>query len=408
MFESLRPLYAKKFRCIGAACEDVCCRGWEVTVDRATYEKYESHPAMHSQLKERFTLITEEGSDHNYARINFTTSSTCPFFSPEHQCTIHRDFGEAYLSEICSNYPRISRRIDGLIEKPLVLSCPEAARIVLLDPALLPGYRQREGTRGYGRLLAMSDLPVPRSLGALRFFWEIREFCLVLLQDPTYNLWQRLFILGMFCKKLNELERAGDVEQIPRLLRDYAQIAVDGRLKDAMNGIPVRLDAQVRMVLEVVHLYLATRGSTQVRLRQCLQDFLDGIQYTNAPNVESCARHYAEGYANYYAPLVERHPHLMENYLVNYVLLTRFPFAHEVVQNADPQTEYVFMCLEYSIVKGLLIGMAMHAREGFSLEHVVKLVQNIAKALEHNNPIRSAINWKGLSEPISMAALLKN
>jgi lysine-N-methylase len=279
---------------------------------------------------------------------------------------------------------------------------------VLLNPALLPGYGQREGTRGYGRLLALSDVPVPRNLGAMRFFWEIREFCLVLLQDPIYPLWRRLFILSMFCKKLHEVECAGEAMGIPQLLRDYAQITVDGRLREAMNGIPVRQDAQLRMVLEVALLYFATRSPTQVRLRECLQDFLDGILYTDGQDVESCARHYAEGYENYFAPFMERYPHLLENYLVNYVFLTRFPFAHEVVKNANLQSEYVFMCLEYSVVKGLLIGMAAHYRGAFSLEHVVKLMQTIVKALEHNNPIRSMINWKGLSEPISMAALLKN
>jgi lysine-N-methylase len=212
----------------------------------------------------------------------------------------------------------------------------------------------------------------------------------------------------MFCKKLNELERAGKAEEIPQLLRDYAQITVDGGLREAMNGIPVRQDAQLRMVLEVALLYFASRAPTQVRLRECLQDFLDGIQFADGQDVDSCVRNYSEGYANYYAPFMERYPHLMENYLVNYVFLTRFPFAHETVKNANPQSEYVFMCLEYSVVKGLLIGMAIHAREGFSVEHVVKLVYSVVKALEHNNPIRSEINWAGLSEPISIAALLKN
>jgi len=49
--------------------------------------------------------------------------------------------------------------VDGLLEKPLTLSCPEAARLVLFDPELLPGYRRPDGDRGYGRLLA---LPIRR------------------------------------------------------------------------------------------------------------------------------------------------------------------------------------------------------------------------------------------------------
>jgi lysine-N-methylase len=105
---------------------------------------------------------------------------------------------------------------------------------------------------------------------------------------------------------------------------------------------------------------------------------------------------------------MERHPYLMENYLINHVFRARFPFSKGGASPSNPLNEYVFMCLEFSAIKGLLIGSAAHYRDAFSLEHVVKIVQSVAKALEHNDLVSRAINWKGLSEPISMAALLKN
>ena len=406
MLDSLRPQYAKQFRCIGSACEDACCSGWYVNIDRTTYQKYESLPQMRPRLKEWFTVLSED--EARYARINMDASARCPFLSQDSLCSIHRDLGESYLSQTCTNYPRISRRIDGLIEKPLVLSCPEAARLVLLTPVLLPGYRKLDGKRGYDRLLAIPTSSIHRDMSAMRYVWEIREFCLVLLQDPVYELWQRLFILGMFCKKLAGLMEGGGIDEIPLLLRDYAQMAVEGRLRDAMEGVPVRLEAQVSMLLEIVNRFFATRGPRQRRLHECLQDFLDGLHHSHAPAVESCAGHYAEGYAKYYGPFMARHPYLMENYLVNHIFRDRFPFSRGGELPSSPLNDYVFMCLEYSAIKGLLIGTSAHYRDEFSLEHVVKLVQSVAKALEHNNLVRSAINWKGLSEPITIAALLKN
>ena len=47
-------------------------------------------------------------------------------------------------------------------------------------------------------------------------------------------------------------------------------------------------------------------------------------------------------------------------------------------------------------------------RDAFSVEHVVKIVQSVVKALEHDCLVRRTINWEGLCDPISMAALLKN
>ena len=34
------PDYYEKFRCIGGACPDTCCAGWEVDIDEETAEYY--------------------------------------------------------------------------------------------------------------------------------------------------------------------------------------------------------------------------------------------------------------------------------------------------------------------------------------------------------------------------------
>ncbi len=120
------------------------------------------------------------------------------------------------------------------------------------------------------------------------------------------------------------------------------------------------------------------------------------------------ANAHAEAYSRYYSPFMEHHPHLFENWLVNYVFRNRFPFGKMTEHEGSMQNEYVFLCLEFAIIKGLIIGIAGHYREAFSLDHVVRVVQSVTKAIEHYEPLRKIINWKGLSEPISMAALLKN
>jgi hypothetical protein len=66
------------------------------------------------------------------------------------------------------------------------------------------------------------------------------------------------------------------------------------------------------------------------------------------------------------------------------------------------------MCLKFSVIKGLLIGTAAHYRDAFSAEHVIETVQSVVKALEHACFVRRTINWEGLSDPVSLAALLKN
>lgn len=40
----IRPAFWRKFRCIGGKCTDNCCVGWEICIDRETWEKYQKLP----------------------------------------------------------------------------------------------------------------------------------------------------------------------------------------------------------------------------------------------------------------------------------------------------------------------------------------------------------------------------
>ena len=34
------PDYYKDFKCIAGACEDTCCAGWQIVIDKKTLKKY--------------------------------------------------------------------------------------------------------------------------------------------------------------------------------------------------------------------------------------------------------------------------------------------------------------------------------------------------------------------------------
>ncbi len=130
----LQPRSYHAFRCIGADCEDTCCSGWLVNVDKNTYESYRSceDPELGPRLREFVTINAASTSDHSYARIGLSGTS-CPFLSGG-LCGVQVKLGEAYLSTVCSKFPRVANVTDDVLERSLDLACPEAARLVLLDP----------------------------------------------------------------------------------------------------------------------------------------------------------------------------------------------------------------------------------------------------------------------------------
>jgi len=422
MLDHVRPQYAKKFQCIGSECEDHCCHGWLVTIDKDSYLKYQATPALRKMLDECFVLSSNP-TVNRYAVFKHTLSTNCPMFSSDRLCSIHKEYGADYLPKTCATYPRATRRIDGLLEHPLFLSCPEAARLVLLDPQLMSGKEGVVEDRKYFRLLAAMGESIPAHNDPFRYFWEGREFSLLLTQDRRYPLWQRLFILGMFCKRLDTVIADPRAGSVPKLLRDYAEIAAQGKLRAAMDGIPPRPAVQLKMVLDVVKHHLTSQDPRFCRFLECLQDFLHGTgnhdaaqklnssapQVTFTLDLDSSTSQYVEAYDRYYAPFMERHPFLLENYLINYILMMRFPFpCNSQGQFISPQQQFLLLCLEFAVIKGLLIGMAGHSREKFAPEHVVKLIQAVAKSIEHSETFVRALNWQGLADSNSVAALLKN
>jgi lysine-N-methylase len=410
MLEHVRPQYAKAFHCIGAECEDTCCHGWDVAIDKSTYEKYESIPGFRPLLDKNLVLITSNPTDSEHARIKLTASLTCPFLAADRLCSIQKEHGEDYLPVTCSTYPRVTRRIDGLMEKALLLSCPEATRLVLLNPNLMQPDPSVTGDRSpYYRFLLMGEQAAQANGSRHQYLWEIRSLCLLLLQDRAYPLWQRLFILGMFCKRLKGIASTRQMGLVPRLLRDYAEIITQGTLRSSMDGIPAQTTLQLGAVMEVIHRHLELQIADpgHIRFRECVQDFLRGIRYGPGSSIESCTPLYAEAHTRYYQPFMQEHPYILENYLINHVFRTRFPFGVNPQDEAnDAQTEYLMMCIQYAAIKGLLIGMAGHYREGFATGLVVKLVQSFSKAVEHCPKFMAASN-KGLASADGMALLLK-
>jgi len=385
MLDRLRPQYAKGFRCLGSECEDTCCHGLDVVIDKTAYEKCKSLPAFQSRMQ-HLVLITPHPTDSQYARIQLTPSYSCPFLSPDRLCGIQQEHSEYYLSDVCASYPRLTQRIDGLRETSLLLSCPEAARLVLLNPNLMPSSEgSAHDLARYHRFTRLGAPPARANGSPHQYLWDIREFTLLLLRERAYPLWQRLFILGMFCQRLNEITRARQLGLVPQLLCECAESIAHGTLRSVMDAIPAQTARQLTVVIAIIDRHLAMTDVSHVRLRECVQDFLDGIGYQAGCPVEGCAPFYEDARARYYQPFMQEHPFIMENYLLNHVFRTRFPYGVDPQGKPnDPLSEYLMMCVLYAVIKVLLIGTAGHYKEEFASRHVVKLIQSFAKAVDHN------------------------
>lgn len=82
-----------------------------------------------------------------------------------------------------------------------------------------------------------------------------------------------------------------------------------------------------------------------------------------------------------------KHPHILENFLINMIFRKLFPFGTNLFtpeSTPEPAKEFAMLATEFALLKGLLIGVAGGRKEAFSTEDVVQTVQTVFKHFEHN------------------------
>ena len=328
-------------------------------------------------------------SDDDYARIALT-SEGCPFLE-ERLCSIHRMLGERYLSNMCATYPRILNVVDDVLERSLDLACPEAARIVLTNPSPIE-FDQEAGIADEprGALYPLINTTDSNSGKPHRYFHDIRSFAVWLLQHRPDPLWKRLVILGSFCDQLHESTIGGREQEILEVVAGYRNAVERDLFGQALNQ-PAQGAAHLEMIIELI-VRRMTSDFTAERFRDCYREFMQGLAWTDESSMTDLGRNYAAAFSEYYWPFMSCHEHMLEHYLVSYVLRTLFPLgpsesltelsAHRVGRSI--RDECLILLIHYGIIQAILIGGAGFHKSGFSPEHVLRGIQSVAKVFDHS------------------------
>ncbi|MBN8201551.1 flagellin lysine-N-methylase [Bacillus sp. NTK034] len=403
----LVPQYMRKFSCIGSSCEDSCCIGWRVNIEKGTYKKYKK--SRDSELKPYFeksvTRLRTNSSSRSYAKIEMESNGRCSFLSDENLCKVQLNLGVEYLSNTCTVYPRIINNLNGIIEKSATMSCPEAARLALLNPNGIDfdQIEEPEDTRGVITLQLTTDNAKNNIIQ--KYFWELRIFSIQIMQDRTYSIADRLIILGMFYQNLQEQIDQDNVHVIPNVITKFNNWTTNHGMKELLDEIPTQLAVQMELCKELVDFRFGQAVSSQ-RYVECLAEMLEGIQYTKEATVEEVTKIYKKAFEEYYEPFMTKHEYILENYLVNYIFKNWFPLGQKTLFD-----DYVMLVIHYSMIKLHLIGMSGFHKD-LTKDLVIKLIQSFAKTVEHNSAylkkIFDLLKANGFTTMAYMSILVKN
>ncbi|NMP28104.1 flagellar protein FliB [Rahnella sp. SAP-1] len=132
-----QPAYVTRFSCIGAACRDHCCKRWEITLDKTTYNKYlKSEIPNIRKIAQEHIKVGKKSFQH-WANMSLDSEGNCFYLNEQRLCEVHKQLGADALSYTCTIYPRVNQVYKNEELKSLNMSCPEASKQILFSPDAL-------------------------------------------------------------------------------------------------------------------------------------------------------------------------------------------------------------------------------------------------------------------------------
>ena len=137
------PDYYKEFVCTADQCEDTCCAGWQIMVDRKSLDRYHC-------VRGAFKKDLRRGINWKEGTFRQSKEKRCAFLDEDNLCRMYKNLGEKSLCRTCRLYPRHIEEFENVREITLSVSCPEVAKLLLKkeEPVRFLSY-EKEGEETY-------------------------------------------------------------------------------------------------------------------------------------------------------------------------------------------------------------------------------------------------------------------
>lgn len=385
----LIPEYLQDFQCIGGACEDTCCAGWTVTIDKKTYQAYRKvkNPEIADKLKKYTKRNRKDNDETKYATFILDENKGCNLMLDDGLCDIHKELGEEFLCNTCAVYPRYLTQVGGTIEKSLTLSCPEAARVVLLREDGLGFIEMEEPKNTRGLMNKVLGLEKHSH------FWDLRVFIIQMMQNRQHSIEIRLILLGLFFQKIAQINSQELAENLPNIVNDYLGRLDNLEFIESIQNIEGNLEFQINLARELIR-YRLSDGSSVEKYRAILKQLLEGLALDEDQgefDFNITLVKYNETIVKYYEPFMKENDFMLENYIVNYVFKNLVPYDYNTLFES-----YMMLIIHFNLIKLHLVGMAANQQQ-LNENMVVECVQQLAKTIEHNPVYLQGVH-KGMEE----------
>ena len=380
------PSYFEEFKCIGGECSDSCCIGWNIDIDKITFRKY--FKVQDQEMKKMFQKNVQNNErcsseDVDYGIVKLKKDKRCPFLDEKNYCVIHSNLGEDYLSNVCTCFPRVTNKIDETYEMSLDVACPEAARLILLREEGI-NFIDKEEPLGKHIISAQIDTKLKAvQKTPLKYFKEVRDFCINIIQNREFNLNERLYILGDFISNIEDVIDK-NLNDIPKLINSYdmrraAKEFINDDINSLLGNDNMNYIIQMDFFKKMLKILKVDKEVDSIRFKEYTKEMINGYTYEGLENLSGNSAKYIKAFEDYNEGDFNKYSYILENYLVNFIYNNMFPF-NEVMSLFD---SYMMLLIRFSFIRFYLVGMNLDNKDD-NRENMVEFIQVFSKTIEHH------------------------
>lgn len=353
------PDYYKEFGCIADKCEDTCCAGWQIVIDKESLQKYKK---IRGDFRKRMLKSVNWFS----GTFRQDKDKRCAFLNENNLCDLYLACGEEGFCKTCREYPRHTEEFEGVREITLSLSCPEVARIVMnrKEPVQFISY-EKDGEEEF-------DDFDPFLYSVLD---DARKEMIRLLQDRSLSVAERtVLVLGMAHDMQGRMNRR-ELFDCMTVIDKYGTDRALTYVREYLNRAEVKEKEVTLADTMFGHLY-------QLELLReewgVLLDETRDLLYSDMDAYRGLRNEFAEYQAGNTDVAVDI---LLEQMLV-YFLFTYFPGAvydGEIYAKAQLAVYCVWMIWELWMARWL------KNEKSLDLEEMTGLVYRFSREVEHSD-----------------------
>jgi lysine-N-methylase len=393
----VEPIFATEFKCVGSACRDHCCKEWEITLDKPTVNQYLKSSVIEIRNIAVNSIEITKKSHDKWAKMKLNDSKTCSFMDSDKLCKIHSTLGSTALSHTCSTYPRTSNSFKAEVNNTLMLSCPEAARLLLSSS---------EAMLLDNKVIIQNKYNNCRAIGQ----WDklLNVMSMHLIKVSGLNVNQGLYAIAALMIFSENENNKGNSEILEKYFFSLVDSIENGLI--AANVDSLNNDAQLQWSLLLrLQVYIETRKPT--RGIQILRMFVKRLLHIQTHEISSNSvdlpiERLEKAWSTIVMPWLEKRPYIFNNYMLYRINTEQFPDSI----SRTPLSWLYLLTAEWFLLKSLISATAELKGE-INEDDFVDIIYSFHSVTKHSKIVTDAffaeIEKVKVNDDISLLYLLK-